>query len=248
MHASRLTQPRLQILYRVGGDRRRPSTSSPTSPATAARSRSAIGNGAVEPAPARHLRRRARRDLALRRERWAPRPRHGQGGRQDRGLRVASAGASRDTGIWEVRSEPTHFIQSKAMCWVALDRACALAERGLIPAARGALARRGATRSARSSTREGWDDERGSYVRAPDLRELDASLLTMALLDYCARPASGCAAPSTPFERELGARAVRLPLHGRGRRRRRGGRLPHVLVLARRRARAARAGSTRRRR
>jgi GH15 family glucan-1,4-alpha-glucosidase len=31
---------------------------------------------------------------------------------------------------------------------------------------------------------EGWDDERRSYVRAPDLRELDASLLTLALLGY----------------------------------------------------------------
>jgi GH15 family glucan-1,4-alpha-glucosidase len=31
---------------------------------------------------------------------------------------------------------------------------------------------------------EGWDEERRSYVRAPDLRELDASLLTLALLGY----------------------------------------------------------------
>src|SRR5581483_1159341 len=31
---------------------------------------------------------------------------------------------------------------------------------------------------------EGWDEERKSYVRASDLRELDASLLTMAILGF----------------------------------------------------------------
>src|SRR6478609_4853603 len=29
----------------------------------------------------------------------------------------------RDHGIWEVRGEPQHFLPSKVMCWVALDRA-----------------------------------------------------------------------------------------------------------------------------
>jgi GH15 family glucan-1,4-alpha-glucosidase len=30
----------------------------------------------------------------------------------------------------------------------------------------------------------GWDDERGSFIRAPDQRELDASLLTLSLLGF----------------------------------------------------------------
>ncbi len=34
-----------------------------------------------------------------------------------------------DHGIWEVRGEPRHFVYSKLMCWVALDRAVALAAR-----------------------------------------------------------------------------------------------------------------------
>ena len=34
----------------------------------------------------------------------------------------------RDNGIWEVRGEPQHFLHSKVMCWVALDRAIALAD------------------------------------------------------------------------------------------------------------------------
>jgi GH15 family glucan-1,4-alpha-glucosidase len=33
-----------------------------------------------------------------------------------------------DQGIWEARGEPQHYVSSKLMCWVALDRASKLAE------------------------------------------------------------------------------------------------------------------------
>jgi alpha,alpha-trehalase len=33
-----------------------------------------------------------------------------------------------DQGIWEARGEPQHYVSSKLMCWVALDRATKLAE------------------------------------------------------------------------------------------------------------------------
>ena len=33
-----------------------------------------------------------------------------------------------DQGIWEARGEPKHYVSSKLMCWVALDRAARLAE------------------------------------------------------------------------------------------------------------------------
>ena len=46
---------------------------------------------------------------------------------------LADAAARRwtekDQGIWEVRGEPRDFVYSKLMCWVALERAIALAER-----------------------------------------------------------------------------------------------------------------------
>ncbi|MFZ1191260.1 MAG: glycoside hydrolase family 15 protein [Pseudolabrys sp.] len=33
-----------------------------------------------------------------------------------------------DQGIWEARGKPQHYVSSKLMCWVAMDRASALAE------------------------------------------------------------------------------------------------------------------------
>lgn len=35
----------------------------------------------------------------------------------------------RDSGIWEIRAEPRHFVYSKVMCWAAVDRGIRLAER-----------------------------------------------------------------------------------------------------------------------
>ena len=41
-----------------------------------------------------------------------------------------------DEGIWEVRSGRQHFVYSKLMCWVALDRGLRLAEKRSFPADR----------------------------------------------------------------------------------------------------------------
>jgi pentatricopeptide repeat protein len=82
-----------------------------------------------------------------------------------------------------VRSEPTHFTQSKALCWVALDRACTLAERGVLPDRRDRW-RREADAIRDFVEENGWDEALGSYVRSPDDRAVDGSLLTMALLGF----------------------------------------------------------------
>ncbi len=42
---------------------------------------------------------------------------------------AAQAWKEPDQGIWEARGEPLHYVSSKLMCWVAMDRGARLAER-----------------------------------------------------------------------------------------------------------------------
>ena len=42
-------------------------------------------------------------------------------------MRHDACGAKPDQGIWEARGEPQHYVSSKLMCWVAMDRAAKLA-------------------------------------------------------------------------------------------------------------------------
>ena len=89
-----------------------------------------------------------------------------------------------DSGIWEVRSEPMQFTQSKMMCWVALDRAVKLAELGRIPDRRVRRWRNAASAIQEFIEAHCWSDRLGSYVRAAGTEELDASILTGALFGY----------------------------------------------------------------
>jgi GH15 family glucan-1,4-alpha-glucosidase len=82
---------------------------------------------------------------------------------------VMDAAAARwrepDQGIWKVRGEPRHFLHSKLMCWVALDRGIRMAE--LLHAA-GCVERWTAERKAiRDAILErGWSEEAGAFPQA----------------------------------------------------------------------------------
>ena len=56
-----------------------------------------------------------------------------------------------DQGIWEARGKPQHYVSSKLMCWVALDRAAQARRDPRRPGAPGDVARP-PTRSARTSS------------------------------------------------------------------------------------------------
>lgn len=88
-----------------------------------------------------------------------------------------------DAGIWEMRSRPRHFLHSRVMCWVALDRAIRLAEKRSLPAPLVAWA------EARDAiVDEVWRDfrhpEHGYFVQARGGTELDAALLMMPLVRF----------------------------------------------------------------
>ena len=182
MHASRLTQPRLQVLYCLDGSEHTREQELTELAGYRGSRPVRIGNGARD---------QVQLDIygAVIEAIWlygrAVGRLDGDTGREVGRIAdyVAKHWRDKDNGIWEVRDERAHYIQSKALCWVALDRACALGESGLIPD-RGKRWRAAADELKEWVDEHGWDDELQSFVRAPDLRELDASLLTLAVLGY----------------------------------------------------------------
>jgi GH15 family glucan-1,4-alpha-glucosidase len=111
----------------------------------------------------------------------------------------------RDAGIWELRGEEHDFVQSKAMCWTALDRAADLAQAGAIPGD-AARWRREADAVREWIEREGWSEAAQSYVRAPELGdEVDAALLSLPLCAYSDAAERRFRATADAVVRELGA-------------------------------------------
>jgi GH15 family glucan-1,4-alpha-glucosidase len=89
----------------------------------------------------------------------------------------------RDQGIWEIRGEPRDFLHSKLMCWVALDRAVAMAD------PLGAKDRVEAWTAARDQIRaaileRGWSEAAGAYTQAFGSDDLDASSLMLAITGF----------------------------------------------------------------
>ncbi|MBI4638838.1 MAG: glycoside hydrolase family 15 protein [Candidatus Rokubacteria bacterium] len=86
-----------------------------------------------------------------------------------------------DAGIWEMRGAPRHFVYSKLMSWVALDRGLRLADKRSFPADRGRwLAARDAIYEEIMS--RGWNRSRQAFVQSYGSTTLDASNLIMPLV------------------------------------------------------------------
>jgi GH15 family glucan-1,4-alpha-glucosidase len=182
LHASQLTHPRVDVLYRLNGgakprerqlDLRGYRDSWPVR----------IGNAA---APQRQL------DVYghLLQTAWLYTT---AGGRLDKDAarRIAATAdlvcglwRTEDSGIWEVRSRPHHFTESKMMCWVALDRAGRLAHAGHLPSKHVSEWEREATAIREFVADRCWSRALQSYERFPGAGETDASLLLPALLAY----------------------------------------------------------------
>ena len=91
--------------------------------------------------------------------------------------------SERDEGIWEVRGGREHFTYSKAMAWVAFDRAIKSAEKYDLP---GPLDhwREIRARIHNDVCTRGFDDELCSFVRSYGSKELDASLLLLPAIGF----------------------------------------------------------------
>jgi len=88
-----------------------------------------------------------------------------------------------DEGIWEVRGPRRHFVHSKVMCWVAVDRTIKLIESG---DADGPLEKWRELRDDihRDVCEKGYDKERNTFTQSYGSKELDASLLLIPQMGF----------------------------------------------------------------
>ncbi|MEU6118264.1 glycoside hydrolase family 15 protein [Streptomyces sp. NPDC047117] len=88
-----------------------------------------------------------------------------------------------DEGIWEVRGPRRHFVHSKVMTWVAVDRTIKLMESGDVE---GPLERWKELRDTihRDVCEKGYDPERNTFTQSYGSKELDASLLLIPQMGF----------------------------------------------------------------
>jgi GH15 family glucan-1,4-alpha-glucosidase len=92
---------------------------------------------------------------------------------------------SPDAGIWEMRNRQEHFVYSKIMNWVALDRGLRLADKRALPADRAKWMRE-RDRIYEEVMTQGWNAKRHAFTQYYGSGDLDASLLIMPLVFFMA--------------------------------------------------------------
>jgi GH15 family glucan-1,4-alpha-glucosidase len=184
LHASRLTRPRLPVLFTLDGRPGPPEAELPGWPGYADSRPVRIGNGAA-------------RQHQLDGYGWvldaawlltdAGHRLYGETWRVVAALadQVAATWTEPDAGIWEQRAEAAHHVHSKLMAWLALDRA------NRIATARGDRRRRRQKRwtTARDALADdirtrGFDPAQHAYTGAYDSTGLDAAVLVLPVLEF----------------------------------------------------------------
>jgi len=179
LQATRLTQPKLRILYSVYGDKAPAEReleylsgyrgSRPVRIGNAARDQLQLDvYGEVIDAAAQ---------FAF------------HGGHLDREMQKALIGFGNyvitnwnqpDEGIWEPRSGPENHTHSRLLCWTALDRLTRLAERGMLQGVPSERYREQSNLIRLQIENRAWNEQLQSYVSVLDGDKLDASLLLLS--------------------------------------------------------------------
>ncbi len=182
MHATQLTHPRLRVFYQLNGGVHAPERTLPLRGYRDSRP-VRIGNGAAD-----QLQLDIYGDLLDTAWLFAK-----KGGEVDRSTGrelgevadlVCEIWRQPDRGIWEVRTAGRHFTHSKVMCWVALDRAAALARAGVIPTRNADRWRAEGDTIRRFVEERCWSAGKRAYVQYAGGEGLDASVLMMAIRRY----------------------------------------------------------------
>jgi GH15 family glucan-1,4-alpha-glucosidase len=182
LHASRLTRPRLRVVYDVLGGSDLDERERPDLPGYRGSAPVRVGNAAADQfqldayawmldAGWAYLSRQGTLDA----ETWRALRGHADV--------LAERWWTPDHGIWEMRERRAHYVHSKVMAWVGLDRAIRLAER--LGAPKRAYVRwvHERERVAAAIRARGFDDATGSYTQEFGTSEPDASLLALATTD-----------------------------------------------------------------
>ena len=151
-----------------------------------------------------------------------------------------------DQGIWEARGAPQHYVSSKLMCWVALDRAAKLAEIRGDPELQATWS--ATAEEIRADILEHGVSDRGVLRQHYETDALDASTLLAAIFGFLPGDDERLHATGARDRGRADRGRLRPALpHRRDRRRplRQGGHVPHLLLLARLRARDRRRGAAR---
>jgi alpha,alpha-trehalase len=98
---------------------------------------------------------------------------------------AAARWREKDQGIWEIHGEPRDFLYSKLMCWVALDRAIALA-RHLDAEDRVTDWAAGRDEIRAAILERGWNERAGAFTQAFGSEDLDASNLMLVITGFLA--------------------------------------------------------------
>jgi GH15 family glucan-1,4-alpha-glucosidase len=181
LHASRLDRPRLPALLTLHGRRVPPEREVAGWPGYGGSRPVRFGNGA------RHQHQLDNYGWVLDAMWLLVRAGHGLYGETWRiAMALADHVADRwrepDAGLWEVRGDPAHYVHSKLMAWLALDRVLRIAGSHRSPARRRARWTIERDAIARDVMANGFDPARGTFVRAYGRRDLDAALLVLPLL------------------------------------------------------------------
>lgn len=182
LHASRLTRPRLRVLYDIYG-KPVPSEVEVDLPGYRKSRPVRIGNDAQAQhqldvygwvVDAASLLERSGHQLH--RETW-----RALAGFADF---VAEAWAQPDAGIWEIRGEPAHYVHSKLMAWLTLDRIMDLANGRRVRKARTRRWRVERDAIASWIRTYGVDENRETLVWKAGGQDVDASLLVLPLIGF----------------------------------------------------------------
>lgn len=173
----------IQIMYGIAGERDLPERELPNFPGYEGASPVRIGNGAVDQWQADVI---GEVMVALDAARQAGLTETPFSWALQRALLAQAAQTvdEPDQGIWEIRGEPRMFTHSRVMMWAAFDRGVrAVEQHGLDGEVEDWRALRDRLRSAIDATGVG---EGGYFVQHDATTEVDASLLQLPLVDFCA--------------------------------------------------------------